>query len=179
MNKLNSLSLVLLIALLFAACGSPRKQAVDRITKLEKEISARPGKPDSTKAEILALAYSDFARQFSKDSLSPDYLLKAGGLLMNTGDALKAITALDQVTVKYASSKQAPQALFLQGFIYENMVMNIPKAGQLYREFLTRYPKHDLADDAQASLNNLGKTPEELVREFEAKAADTTKVAKK
>ena len=178
MQKLSALCLIIVIVLI-SACGSPRKHAVDRITGLEKQLSAKPGKPDSTKAETLALAYSDFARQFPKDSLSPDYLLRAGGMLMNAGDASKAVQALDQVSLKYATSKQAPQALFLQAFIYENLIINLPKAGELYRQFLSRYPKHELADDAQASLNNLGKTPEELVKEFEAKAADSSKVAKK
>lgn len=176
MNKLTSLSLIILIAALFVACGSPRKPAIDRITELEKQLSANPGKPDTAKAEILAAAYSDFARQFPKDSLAPVYLLKEGGMLMNYGDGLKAVQALDQVTQKYSTSKQAPQALFLQAFIYENLLINLAKADEMYRLFLFRYPKDDLADDAQAAMNNLGKTPDELVREFEKKAADSAKV---
>ncbi|MEI6750231.1 MAG: tetratricopeptide repeat protein [Bacteroidales bacterium] len=179
MKKVPSFSLIILIAALFVACGSPRKHAVDRITILEKQLSAKSGKPDTAKVETLALAYSDFVRQFPKDSLSPEYLLRAGGVLMNAGDAIKAIQSLDQITQKYNTSRQAPQALFLLGFIYENMLGNIGKAGESYREFLTRYPKHDLADDAQASLNNLGKTPEELLREFEAKAAGLKEVVTK
>jgi outer membrane protein assembly factor BamD (BamD/ComL family) len=178
MQKLLTISLIALIAL-FAACSPPRKNAVDRISALEKQMAATAGKPDSSKVEMLTNAYTDFARQFPKDSLAPEYLLKAGGVLMNAGKGLKAVEALDQLTRKYASSRQAPQALFLEAFIYENLIVNLPKAGELYRQFLFRFPNHDMADDAQASLNNLGKSPEELVREFEAKAADSAKVARK
>jgi outer membrane protein assembly factor BamD (BamD/ComL family) len=175
MNKVTSINLVILIAALFVACGSPRKPAIDRITELEKQLSANPGKPDTAKAEILAAAYNDFARQFPKDSLAPVYLLREGGMLMNFGDGTKAVLVLDQFAQKYSASKQAPQALFLQAFIYENLLFNLAKAGEKYKQFLFRYPKDDLADDAQAALNNLGKTPDELVREFEKKAADSTK----
>jgi hypothetical protein len=178
MQKLPILGLIVSITL-FASCGSPRKNALARIITLEKQMSSNAGKPDSIKVETLALAYSDFARQFPKDSLTPVYLLKAGGILMNAGDAIKAVQVLDLVSQKYAKSRQAPQALFLQAFIYENMIANIAKAGELYRQFLFLYPKHDMADDAKASLKNLGKTPEELVREFEAKAADSAQVVRK
>jgi tetratricopeptide (TPR) repeat protein len=166
---------IILVSVLISACGSPRKPAVDRITQLEKEMSVSEGMTDTAKAELLANAYDDFARQFSKDSLSPVYLLKEGGMLMNFGDGLKAIKALDQLTLEYPASRQAPQGLFLQAFIYENLMGNLSKASELYRKFLLLYPKDELADDAKAALGNLGKTPEELVKEFEKKTADSTK----
>lgn len=178
MNKLLALSLII-IGVLFAACSSPRKRAVENITKLEKEISTQAGKPDTVKVAELTSAYRDFAVRYAADSLAPVYLLRAGGLFMNAGNALKAVESLDQVTEKYGSSAQAPQALFLEGFIFENMLGNLSKARELYSQFLIRYPKHDLADDAQSSLSNLGKTPEQLVHEFESAAADSIKKIKK
>jgi hypothetical protein len=179
MKNLLSFSLLILFTALFASCGSPRKRAYENITKLEKEISAKSGNTDSSKVAELTSAYRGFAVRFTADSLAPVYLLRAGGLYMNVGNALKAIESLDQVTEKYNSSTQAPQALFLEAFIFENMLGNLSKAKELYSQFLLRFPKHDLADDAQSSLSNLGKTPEQLVHEFEAAAADSTKKAEK
>jgi len=40
----------------------------------------------------------------------------------------------------------------------------------LYREFLQKYPNHEFADDAELSLKNLGKTPEELLEQFQKTA---------
>lgn len=175
MKNLLLFSLITIMAAIIVSCGSPRKQAFDNITKLEKEISAQAGTPDSAKVVKLTTAYREFAARFEKDSLAPAYLLRAGGLFMNVGNALKAVESLDQVTEKYGSSSQAPQALFLEGFIFENMLGNLSKAKELYSQFLMRYPEHNLADDAQSSLDNLGKTPEQLVHEFEAASADSLK----
>jgi hypothetical protein len=35
--------------------------------------------------------------------------------------------------------------------------------------FIQTYPDNEFADDAAISIENMGKTPEELIREFEAK----------
>jgi len=36
-----------------------------------------------------------------------------------------------------------------------------------YELFLSEYPEHDFSDDAKLAIRNLGKTPEDLIREFE------------
>jgi hypothetical protein len=40
--------------------------------------------------------------------------------------------------------------------------------------FLKKYPKHPYCKDAEMSIKNLGKTDEELIREFEKMNADST-----
>jgi outer membrane protein assembly factor BamD (BamD/ComL family) len=40
---------------------------------------------------------------------------------------------------------------------------------------IEKYPESQLAKDAQASINNLGKSVEELVREFEKNQAASAK----
>ena len=52
----------------------------------------------------------------------------------------------------------------------DNDIKNIVKARAAYQDFLQKYPKSDLANDATLSLQNLGKTPEEIVKGFEVKA---------
>jgi inosine/xanthosine triphosphate pyrophosphatase family protein len=37
----------------------------------------------------------------------------------------------------------------------------------IYELFLQKYPDNDFADDARISIENLGKTPEELIKQFE------------
>jgi len=55
---------------------------------------------------------------------------------------------------------------------YATDFKNNGKAKELYELFLEKYPEHDFADDAQFSLQYLGKSPEELMMEFEAQNAD-------
>ena len=53
------------------------------------------------------------------------------------------------------------------------MLKNLGKASDSYKEFISKYPNHELTDDATASLKFLGKTPEEMVKEFEKMNADS------
>ena len=46
------------------------------------------------------------------------------------------------------------------------------KAKPLYEEFLKKYPQHELAQSVQFSLSNIDKTPEQIIKEFEAKNKD-------
>ena len=48
------------------------------------------------------------------------------------------------------------------GFIYANSLENLEEAKKYYSLFIEKYPNHDLADDAQYELNNLGKDINEL-----------------
>lgn len=54
-------------------------------------------------------------------------------------------------------------------FIYENQLHGAEKAKKLYEEFMKKYPDHELAKDVKFSLDHIGKSDEELIKEFEAK----------
>ena len=57
--------------------------------------------------------------------------------------------------------------MFLKAFILEDNLKNIDAAEQAYQSFIDKYPNHHFADDAQFSLNNLGKTDAEIQQELE------------
>jgi hypothetical protein len=55
---------------------------------------------------------------------------------------------------------------------------NLDKARETYLLFIEKYPADDFTRDAKLAIQNLGKTPEMLIREFEAKQlADSLRVA--
>ena len=83
---------------------------------------------------------------------------------------LKSISIYEKIYERYPSVAKHPYALFLQGFIFENEVGNPQAAKLLYEKFLETYPNHAISNDVKATLSNLGKTPEQLVAEFEARA---------
>ena len=113
--------------------------------------------------------YKKFADQHPKDSLAPVYLYKAANLLMNSDKNDDAIALLDNIIKDYDNFGKIEEAYFLKAFIYDNNIKNINKARTAYTDFLKKFPKSDLADDAQISLDNLGKTPEQIIKEFELK----------
>jgi tetratricopeptide (TPR) repeat protein len=99
-----------------------------------------------------------------------DLLLKAAGLAKTIDNPQKSIELYQKVVVGLPQHKKAPTALFMIGFVYENDLNNLEKAKQTYEQFLQQYPNDpDFADDAKTSLTMLGKTPEEIIREFEQK----------
>ncbi len=63
---------------------------------------------------------------------------------------------------KYPNGMFSSKALFMVGFVNANYLQNYEKAGQYYSDFLKKYPDHDLADDAQYELENLGKDINDL-----------------
>ena len=69
----------------------------------------------------------------------------------------------------YPNSAKASESIFLCAFIYDTYLQKYDDARRYYKMFLKKYPNHPLAKDAQISLDNLGKTPDELVKEFESK----------
>lgn len=57
--------------------------------------------------------------------------------------------------------------MFLKAFVLENQAQKYDQAKEVYEEFILLYPGHVMADDARYSIENMGKTPEELIEEFE------------
>jgi len=88
---------------------------------------------------------------------------------MNTGNGKQAIGMFDLYRSMYPNDVKSAMCLFFTAYIYENMLRNLDKAQELYILFIEKYPHHDFANDAQMALNNLGKTPEQMVKEFEKK----------
>ena len=161
---------IILIALLFASCGPNKNQDQEKINALETELfSQTSGMINKEKALEVVDLYVAFADAYPEDSLSAEYLFKAADISMNMNLATKAIDLYTRIRAEYPSFRKAPECLFLSGYIYENYLGKLEEAKAIYEEFIQKYPDNDFADDAQISINNLGKSPEELIKEFEAK----------
>lgn len=171
-NTLNStLALIILSFLVITSCKSPRDKDLSGIKKLETELSKETAKPDKAKLDNLLSLYIDFADKYPADSAAPLYLYRAINLSMGMAEGETAMKLIDRSINQFPKSKRYPEIVFLKAYVYENMLNEYGKAMTIYRDFAVRFPDHELADDAVAAVQNMGKTPEELVREFEAKAA--------
>ncbi len=101
-----------------------------------------------------------------KDSLSPDYLHKAGETARAIRAFPQAIELYDWIYAQYPDYEKASQALFLKAFTYDNDLKDKEIAKKLYEEFLQKFPNDDFADDTQFLLDNLGKDDEEIIKSF-------------
>lgn len=161
---------ILFIFLLVSSCKPNPDKMMKQIAASEKELYAAGSPiPDKAKVKEMLDLYTKFADTYAKDTLAPAYLYKAANLSMNTNQNDNAILLLDRIIKEYPDYSKLPETYFLKAFIYDNNIKNINKAREAYTEFLKKFPKSDLADDAVISLDNLGKTPELIIQEFEAK----------
>ena len=153
-------------------CGNKAGKEKARIDALEKEFyTADPEMNAETlkKGETLLAAYLDYTGMFKDSSSAPVYMFKAAELALGLNKVQQSLELFNRIIYQYPDFEKVPESLFLMGFIYENNLQNFGKAKEIYENFLQRFPDHEFADDAALSIQNLGKSPEELVREFERK----------
>ncbi|MFN5319770.1 MAG: tetratricopeptide repeat protein [Bacteroidia bacterium] len=160
---------------LLSACGDNRTEALEKIKDVEKKLLDAQGMPkDDQSAYNLQVLYDDFAVRFPEDPKAPEYLFKTAEIGMNIkGGGESNVKVLEKFLSMFPNDKRAPDALFLLGYVYDNQINNDAKAKEYYTSFLKKYPKHPYCKDAEMSIKNLGKTDEELIREFEKMNADS------
>jgi outer membrane protein assembly factor BamD (BamD/ComL family) len=178
MRKSVLLAIVLVLAVL-TGCSPSREKSVNKITSLETRLFSPTATGfDKVKADSLLTTYESFMKHFPKDSLTQKITFKAANLCMNMGDGTKAIELFDQFIVKYPDNPKAPVCMFFKGYIYENQIKNLDKAKEIYLQFIEKYPNNEFTKDARIALQNLGKSPEVMVQEFEERQkADSIRIA--
>lgn len=160
----------IIIGAFLAGCTQSKEKMVKEITEKEKTLfTAENPIPDKTKVDEMVALYLKFADKHSKDSLAPEYIFRAAKLQTSVARNEEAITLLDRVIKDYQGYSKLPETYFLKAFIYDNNIKNISKARAAYTDFLQKFPKSDMSDDAMMAIDNLGKTPEQIVKEFELK----------
>lgn len=172
---------ILIVATLFASCAkSPRDQANEKILSVEKQLTNDTSMVLNKQVALdLTTQYANFADNFPGDTLAPFYLFKAGEMAMNLNMGSKSIMYFNKIVQQYAGYKKMPETLFLMAFVYENQLNNEKMATELYNRFINDYPNHVLYKDAKASLDNMGKSLEELIKSFEEKQGQQSVEAEK
>jgi TolA-binding protein len=162
--------LIVVLFLSLVSCDPMYKRKLKKeITHQENIVLDENLEMNDSVAMVLMKNYKEFAREYPTDEESPNCLFKAAELANGIGSPSAAIDLYRQVYEAYPEYKEAPMCLFILGFIYENQLQNYKMAGMYYRDFLKKFPDHELSEDVKLSIKNLGKTPDELIKEFEQK----------
>lgn len=172
---MKNLLIILFISFTIFSCSNNKTEeketgvvTLEQISNLEDQLfNSEVSAPDVAKANKLATLYVDYANQHPADSLAADYLFKAADISMNMNNPQNTVALFKHIMSRYPSYKNIPTIMFLTGFVYDDQLKNYESAKEYYNEFLEKYPDSDFADDARISIQNLGKTPEELIKEFE------------
>lgn len=155
--------------------GSSKVKMQAQIKKEEQGLYTSTGQYvyDPKKASQLINLYKNYATSFPKDSLAPDYLFKSAEMLVASKKYTEANKVYEQIILEYPSYKKTPVSLFMEGFNYENNLYDLAKARVCYEKFIQLYPTHKLREAAEISLSHLGKSADDIVKEFEAKQSAT------
>lgn len=148
--------------------ASQQEQLTASIDSLESILFSDPeAKTDVKAGMLLVRKYAAYYKLNTTDSLAIDRLFKAAEVSMGIGQGNLAVKYFRIISDDHSDFYKAPEALFLSGFCSENLNNDIEQAKFFYEQFIQKYPDHKLAQDAQFSIQNLGKSDEELIRMFE------------
>lgn len=164
---------MLMIAAFIAACTPAIEKDAAAIKSAEDELySSEGGAIDRNNILILVDQYVAYANNYPEDSMAVENLFKGAELCLTIGEGQRSIDLYDRVMVEYPDFHKVAESMFLKGYVYENYLGDLNTAKAIYTEFLETYPDNEFADDAEISIRNLGKSPEELIKEFEQSAAE-------
>jgi tetratricopeptide (TPR) repeat protein len=126
----------------------------------QNKLDAKAGRNYIALCQVRALL-------FPEDPSSADHLNEAAKVAKAIQMPLVAVDLYDWILTDYIQTMYGPKAIFLKAFTYETDLADIENARKFYTQFVKEYPTDEFADDAQLLLQNLGKDPEELIRQFE------------
>ncbi len=143
----------------------------NKIAKLETMIE------DTTVAEELnrgaypqlSAAYIQYVATLPDAADAPERLYKAGKYYAASRNFANAVDTWKKVMDQYPKSGYAKNALFEAAYSYENILKNPEEARKMYEMFLKKYPNDNLAPSAKFSLDNLGKSADELLNIIQEK----------
>lgn len=152
-----------LTLLLFFGCSSK---------KTDKELfdEAKANLKDQKYPEAV-MSFEELVKDYPDSQLVPEALSETASIYQNKQiknlseeeNLNKAIELFKKVHDEYPNSEFAASGLFMAGFIYANDLQNYDAATSIYKQFLQEYPDNELAASAQAELDNMGLSPEEIL----------------
>lgn len=154
---------VLFIAVLFTMCST--KTDKDYFSEATKLL----GEDKITEAITI---FEKIVNDFPESELAPQAVIQLAGIYhakkVTTIPPRQSLEKADSLFYsayqKYPDTEEGALGLFMSGFIQANELNNYQKATNTYNTFLKKYPEHDMAVAAKQELDNMGLTPEEILR---------------
>jgi len=145
-----------------------KEDLLKKIIELEKELYTAQ-ELNEDKAKKMISLYESYYQNYFKDYRCADYLFKAGELAENINQPYRAIGFYTKCYEEYPAYKLNDLCLFRMANLYDFKLNNYIKAKALYMEVKVKFPKSDLAKDADAAIKMMGKSDREVIKEFEKK----------
>jgi tetratricopeptide (TPR) repeat protein len=174
-TKRNTSILLVFFSFIFFSCNNSKTTEPVHSTAQSKQQELIKGLEtkmhasmsiDKAVGQVAAQEYFNYAENFPEDSLSPGYLFKGGEVATAIEDYTSALQAYEKITASYSTFQYSRESLYLQGFLLDNYLNDDAKAKLIYEKFLSVYTSGPYVEDAKAAIANLGKSDEELIKQF-------------
>lgn len=179
MKKITILIPVILFIIFSCNNEKPQNELLTNIKKKEKSIDEAISNKTVKRDQVRSLLrmYDKAYMENPKDTAMASYLMKGGEIALHYNLFKRSINFFDAVEISFPNTKHYPMAVFMKAFVYEEL-KDSAMARAYYEKFIKENPDHELVDDAQISIENLGKSLEEIVQEFENQKSPEEKKAK-
>ncbi len=162
-------TLALLVGVIMNACQTdPVPGLQQKLKDLDKAMGGEAVTDKSKAAEFIKTS-EELAAQVEKSNPDQyvDVLFKAAGLAKTVQNPQKAIELYAKIANGLPTHKKAPTALFMVGFVQENDLKDLVSAKATYELFLQKYPNDPFIENVQSTIKLLGRSPDDIVKEFE------------
>lgn len=148
--------------------AAPRDTLLKQIAALEKELYASQQIDEKRATQVVSL-YEKFYQNYHRYPEAADFLFKAGEVTENINQPYRAIDFYTHCYEEFPAFKFRAECLFRMANLYDYKLNNYIKAKALYEEVKVQFPKSQLAKDADAAIKLMGKSDQDMIREFEKK----------
>jgi outer membrane protein assembly factor BamD (BamD/ComL family) len=156
--------ITLLIIILIAGCSS-KKTDKELFDDAQKNLN-------QDKIPEAVMAFEELTNEYPESNLAPEALSQLASIyqskrvksISETESLKKAVSIFKKIHDEYPNSEYASTGLFMAGFINANELKNYDEATILFKQFLNEYPESDLTASAKAELDNMGLTPDEILK---------------
>ena len=95
--------------------------------------------------------------KFTDDAKTPDaqYLI-AEIYYRDLQDFSKSISEYRKFSATFPRNNKVPFSVFMQGYIHANELMNHDSASVIYKNFIDKYPNHEMVESVKFELKYLG-----------------------
>lgn len=117
-------------------------------------------------------SYETLVKDYPSSPRAPKVLFEIGKLYQGKGvkniseteSMKKAVEYYNRIFKEYPKSAEAPGALFMVGFIQANDLHDFNSATASLKQFIASFPNNEMASSAQAELDNMGLSPDEILK---------------
>ena len=164
----SALSLII-IAFIFISCSSKKSD--------EELFNEAKTSTEEEKIPEAVVSYEELLKEYPDSKTAPEALTNLASIYQNklvkniseTESLQEAAKLFRQIYDDYPESQFAPMGLFMAGFVLANELNMYNEATETYNLFMETFPDHELAASAREELDNMGLTPEEILRKNIAK----------